>query len=97
MIYCKSQIECITNGKKCGIEEFEYKYGLEQTVYCVYKGYWGKYKVKELYIAGFMCTNIPLYYLSNFWVRTEDDLYDNIDDAINECERRNKRKKYRVK
>ena len=97
MIYCKSQIECIINGEKYGTGEFEYKYGLEQTVYCVYKGYWGKYKVKELYIVGFMCTNIPLYYLSNFWVMTEDDLYDNIDDAINECERRNKRKKYRVK
>ena len=97
MIYCKSQIECITNGEKYGMEEFEYKYGLEQTVYCVYEGFWGKYKVKELFIAGFMCTNLPLYYLSNGWNMIEESLYDNIDDAINECERRNKRKKYGIK
>ena len=97
MIYCKVQTEWITSNGECTVNEFEYKYGLDAQVYYIYKSFFGKYKIKSSRICAFVCTNRISYQLYDGSCELEESLYDNIDDAINECERRNKRKRYGVK
>ena len=77
-------------------QEVYYKYAINQKVYCVYESYWGKYKVKDVMVYGVVFTNCPSYQLSNGWVVLEDDLFSDVDEAINYCEKLNNRKKYKV-
>ena len=89
MINCKVQLEIIGNTiKEPVLKEFEYKYALGEEVYYVYHSFFGKYKIKKVFIYAFVCTNIPSYQLSNSCNATEDVLFDNIDEAIKECEKK---------
>lgn len=95
MIYGKIQLEIINDKIKTSyLKEYEYKYGLGQTVYIVYKGIFGRYKIKEDVVSAFECTNIISYKLSNYGIATEDEIFDNIDDAVKYCDKKEKERKY---
>ena len=96
MINCKVQTKWVTSRGEVVVNDFEYKYGLDEEVYYIYENFFGKYKVKSSRIAAFVCTNCISYQLYDGSVKIEESLYNNADDAIKECERKNKRKKYMV-
>lgn len=96
MINCKVQLE-IQNDDGYKLKEFEYKYGLNQTVYLVDKCLFSnKYKIKKTEIVAFECTNVPSYRLLNGYCVIEESLFDDVDEAIKHCEILNKRRTYKV-
>lgn len=72
---------------------YKYKYHLWQKIYLVYENFFGKYKVKQEEICGAIYTNIPSYHLSNGWIVSENDLFNDEDDAVQRAMYLNQKKK----
>lgn len=78
-------------------QDVYYKYAINQEVYYVYENFWGKYKIKDTMVYGVVFTNYPSYQLSNGMIALEIDLFGDIDEAVDYCEKMNNRKKYKLK
>ena len=78
-------------------QDYYYKYSVNQVVYYVYESFFGKYKIKQAEIYGIIFTNCPSYQLSNGMIALEIDLFGDIDEAVDYCEKMNNRKKYKLK
>ena len=73
--------------------------------YCwvIYRGFFGKYKIRECTIESVIFTNIWQYRMNNGWIITNDELgktlfrYDQLNEAIRICEEKNRLGKVKVK
>ena len=77
--------------------------GLSQYCYVIYKGFFGKYKIRECIVCEIWFTNIWGWCMDNGWHITSDELgktifkHDELQKAIEICEKKNRMRKVKVK
>ena len=82
--------------------EWEPPIGMHDYCYVIYKGLFGRYKIKESRVYSFWYTGIWGWKLSNGWY-IESDRYeqtvfgsDDLQKAIEACEKKNRMRKVKV-
>ena len=70
--------------------------------YVIYRGLFGKYKIRECSVTEVWFTNIWGWRMDNGWVFSENELgktvfkHDELDTAIEICEKKNRMRKVKV-
>ena len=77
--------------------------GLKSYCYLLYQNWFGRWQIMEQYVASIWFTNIWGYKFHNGWCYTADELgteiflHDELEKAKEECIKRNKMRKVKVK
>lgn len=77
--------------------------GLQERCYVIYKGLFGKYKIRECIVVAIEYTNCWLWKMDNGWTYFIEDLdksvfrREDLDKAIKICEEKNRLGKVKVK
>ena len=77
--------------------------GLSRVCYVIYKGLFGKYKIRQCEVMSICFTNIWSWRMDNGWQIISDELgktvfkYDELQKAIEICERKNRMRTVKIK
>lgn len=77
--------------------------GLNRECWVIYKGFFGKWKIRECYVVAVVFTNCWLLKMDNGWHYFADEIgknvfaHDDLNQAIDVCMEKNARRKVSVK